>query len=77
MSTLKSLIKSLKLMERRLPLYLLAIFMMTALNALFTRLAIEEAIRLQGESPACIIVLNSQRGEIIDIVCICRMLRDT
>ena len=35
MSTLKSLIKSLKLMERRLPLYLLAIFMMTALNALF------------------------------------------
>lgn len=26
MSTLKSLIKSLKLMERRLPLYLLAIF---------------------------------------------------
>ena len=28
MSTLKSLIKSLKLMERRLPLYLLAIFMM-------------------------------------------------
>ena len=45
--------------------------------ALFTRIAIEEAIRLPGESPACIIVLNSQRGEIIDIVCICRMLRDT
>lgn len=35
MSTVKSLIKSLKLMEGKLPLYLLAIFMMTAFNALF------------------------------------------
>ena len=49
MSTLKSLIKSLKLMERRLPLYLLAIFMMTALNALFTRTAI-------------VIIQNRKRG---------------
>lgn len=38
---------------------------------------LEEAIRLPGESPAYMIVLNSQRGESIDIVCICRMLRDT
>ena len=39
---------------------------------------LEKAIRLPSESPAyMIIVLNSQRGEIIDIVCICRMLRDT
>lgn len=35
MSTFKSLLKSLTLMEKRLPLYLLAICMMTALNALF------------------------------------------
>lgn len=35
MSTVRSLLKSLKMMEERLPLYLLAIFMMTALNALF------------------------------------------
>lgn len=35
MSTYKSLVKSLKMMEQRLPLYLFAIFMMTALNALF------------------------------------------
>ena len=35
MATGKSLIKSLKMMEERLPIYLLAIFMMTALNALF------------------------------------------
>ena len=30
---------------------------------------LEEAIRLPGESPAYMIVLNSQRGESIDIVC--------
>lgn len=35
MSTLKSLIKSLKLLGRRLPLYITAIFMMTAMSALF------------------------------------------
>ncbi len=35
MSITKSLIKSLKMMGKRLPLYLLAIVMMTALNALF------------------------------------------
>ncbi len=35
MSTLKSLVKSLKLMGRRLPLYITAIFMMTAMSALF------------------------------------------
>lgn len=35
MSTYKSLIKSLKMMERRLPLYMTGIFMMTAFNALF------------------------------------------
>lgn len=35
MSTFKSLIKSLTLMERRLPRYLLGIFMMTIFNALF------------------------------------------
>ena len=35
MSTYKSLIKSLKMMEHRLPLYILGIFMMTAFNALF------------------------------------------
>lgn len=35
MSTYKSLLKSLKMLEHRLPLYLLGIFMMTALNALF------------------------------------------
>jgi len=35
MSTVKSLIKSLKLMEDKLLLYIFAIFMMTALNALF------------------------------------------
>ena len=35
MNIIKSLIKSLKMMEKRLPLYLLAIVMMTALNALF------------------------------------------
>jgi hypothetical protein len=38
---------------------------------------LEKAIRLPGESLAYMIVLNSQRGESIDIVCICRMLRDT
>ncbi len=35
MSTFKSLIKSLKLLGRRLPLYITAIFMMTAMSALF------------------------------------------
>ena len=35
MSTLKSLVKSLKLLGRRLPLYITAIFMMTAMSALF------------------------------------------
>lgn len=35
MSTFRSLIKSLKLLGRRLPLYLTAIFMMTAMSALF------------------------------------------
>ena len=35
MSITKSLVKSLKMMGKRLPLYLLAIVMMTALNALF------------------------------------------
>lgn len=35
MSTLKSLIKCLKLLGRRLPLYITAIFMMTAMSALF------------------------------------------
>ncbi len=35
MSTLNSLIKSLKLLGRRLPLYITAIFMMTAMSALF------------------------------------------
>ncbi len=35
MSIFKSLIKSLKFMERRLPLYITAIFMMTAMSALF------------------------------------------
>lgn len=32
---IKSLVKSLKLLERRLPLYITAIFMMTAMSALF------------------------------------------
>lgn len=35
MSTYKCLIKSLKMMGRRLPLYMTGIFMMTAFNALF------------------------------------------
>ena len=35
MGIAKNLVKSLQMMERRLPLYLLSIFMMTALNALF------------------------------------------
>lgn len=35
MSTYKSLVKSLKMMGRRLPLYLMGILMMTAFNALF------------------------------------------
>lgn len=35
MSIAKNLVKSLRMMEERLPLYLLSIFMMTALNALF------------------------------------------
>ncbi len=35
MSTFKSLVKSLKLLGRRLPLYITAIFMMTAMSALF------------------------------------------
>lgn len=35
MSTYKCLVKSLKMMERRLPLYMTGIFMMTAFNALF------------------------------------------
>ncbi len=35
MSTMKNLIQSLKLLEKRLPLYITAIFMMTAMSALF------------------------------------------
>ena len=35
MSTYKSLVKSLKMMGKRLPLYLMGILMMTAFNALF------------------------------------------
>ena len=67
MSTLKSLIKSLKLMERRLPLYLLAIFMMTALNALF-EVAGSEFMKIIFDTAGKSCDVNSGQEIIIAIV---------